>query len=180
MSLSPPNEFRPALRPPQFRLSTMLLLITCLAGVFASVTFLGRYGTPPALLMVLCVVAHVVGTKLGKRLRDNGDRPVDEQGRPLPRMKRPPLKKQDFAPATRLSERYSLGWPLLLVTVLGALLGSGLGGGGLAWLNWERLNVSSLAFAVATCGLLGGMFGFWVGSFVQVVTTAGAQANRSR
>ncbi|MEQ8786098.1 MAG: hypothetical protein RIC55_07350 [Pirellulaceae bacterium] len=180
MSPIPPNEYRPSLRPPQFRLSTLLLLITCLAGAFASLTLLGRYGTPPAMLLILCVVVHVVGTRIGYRLRANGDRPVDEEGRPLPRSKRPPLTGRDFAPTTRLSERYSLGWPLLVVTVLGVLLGGGLGGAGLVWLNWERINLFSIAFALVACGVLGGIAGFWIGSFVQVITTAGAQAGRHR
>lgn len=180
MSSQPPNEYRPALRPPQFRLSTLLLLITCLAGVFASFTVLGRYGAPPALLLILCVVAHLVGTKIGHQLRDNGDRPVDEHDCPLPRRKRPPLTERDFAPATRLSQRYSLGWPLLVMTALGILLGGGLGGTGLIWLNWERINAYSIAFALLATGVLGGIGGYWFGSFLQVMTTAGFEAGRRR
>ena len=177
---APPDEFRPGLRPPQFRLSTLLLLVTGLAAVFASFGLVGSWGTPLLILLILCVVAHVAGAKIGARLRENGNRPVDEAGRPLPRRPRQPLAAHQFAPATRLSRRYALGLPILIITALGILLGALLGGGGLAWLNWEKANAVSIAFGAVASGVLGGIFGFWIGSFIQVTTTAGLEARRSK
>jgi len=178
--LYPPEEYRPPLRPPQFRLSTLLILVTCLAAVFASFGFLGPYGAPAVVLLLLCVAAHLAAARLGDRLRANGDRPVDEQGRPLPRLKRLPLRADQFAPASRLSERSSIGLPVLIVTAVGAVAGGLLGGAGLAWLNWEKANLISIAFGVIASGALGGFAGFWIGSFVKVTTTAGLSARSEK
>jgi hypothetical protein len=174
----PPEEYRPPLRPPQFRLSTLLLLITGLAAVFASLGFLGAYGGPAVVLLLLCVAAHLAAARLGDRLRANGDRPIDEHGRPLPRWKQTPLRPDQFAPASRLSERSSMGLPVLIVTGLGVLVGGFLGGAGLAWLNWEKANLLGIALGTLASGVLGGMMGFWLGSFVKVTTTAGMAATK--
>jgi hypothetical protein len=175
---TPLDEFRPGLRPPQFRLRTLLLAMTALAAVFASFGVLGAYGVPAVILLLLCVAAHVAGAKLGARLRDNGDRPVDAAGNAVSLRPRQRLSSHQFAPATRLSQRYSLGLPLLIVTAVGVLLGALLGGAGLAWLNWEKANAFSIAFGALASGVLGGIGGFWIGSFIHVTTAAGLEARR--
>lgn len=172
----PPEEFRPPLRPPQFRLSTLLLLVTCLAALFGSLGFFGAYGAPAVILLLLCVAAHLAAARLGDRLRANGDRPVDEHGRPLPRLKSPPLRADQFAPASRLSERSSIGWFELISAGIGVLVGGVVGGGGLAWLNWEQANLISIALGGLASGVLGGIFGFWVAGFLKATTTAGLAA----
>ena len=81
-------------------------------------------------LLALAVIGHVAGNALGTRLRQNGSRPVDEEGLDLPSAKPWPraLSPDEFAPATQLSRRSSLGRPIFVATVLGTIAG-GIGGG---------------------------------------------------
>ncbi len=131
-------------------------------------------------LFGLAIFAHVAGNALGTRLRNHGNVRVDAGPAPRPRI----ASEEHFAPATRLSEHHRLGWWMWVMTGLGALLGACAGGAFLAAVNWERATVANVSLAASSCAVLGGLLGFWTGSFAQVVTQAlwhahqGADADR--
>src|SRR3954471_13353917 len=104
-----PEHGRQTLRPPQFKLRTLLAVVTACGVLFA----LGQW-LPPMVIAGLAFLAvsifcHVAGNAIGTRLRAIGDRHEDatEEEREV-RIRRP--KPQDFAPATQLGQRRSLGW----------------------------------------------------------------------
>ncbi len=174
-----PNDLRPGLRPPQFRLSTLMWLVAALCAVFALAGVVGPYGTLVLVLFVLAVFAHVAGNALGTRLRENGDRPQPPDDRTplkLP-LNRPPLQ-DEFAPKTQLGERRPMPWTHLIVTCSGVLVGASLGGLLLTLLNWDRITIASMLFAIFACGVLGGLAGFGIGSFVRVMIGVQSQALR--
>ncbi len=175
-----PADFRPGLRPPQFRLSTLMWLIALLCAMFAMIAWVGPYGTLVLIVFVLAVIAHIAGNAIGTKLRENGDRPVapeDHRG-PLKLPLNRPATKDEFAPTTQLSERKSLGLTNLIMTCLGIVLGASVGGFCLTLLNWDRITLPSLIFAVVACGVLGGIGGFATSSFVHVLIGAQLQAMR--
>jgi hypothetical protein len=164
------------LPPPQFGLRTLLLVVTGCA-VLAALT---QWVTPVVIaclvFLVLAIIAHVAGNAIGTKLRDIGDQPAGEDAAIPPGLARAKPKADDFAPATRLSQRQGLGWPILIATLAGTVAGAL---GGVAWtlvsspgpVGLLNLGVGGVAFAV-----LGGIAAFASFGFIQVGLGALRQA----
>ena len=71
-----PTDRRAGLKPPQFRLSTLLWGMAALSALFAAMTWVGPLAAFGLVLLALSIVAHVAGNALGTRLRENGSRPL--------------------------------------------------------------------------------------------------------
>ncbi|MCH7726903.1 MAG: hypothetical protein IH991_10530 [Planctomycetes bacterium] len=178
MTMPQEDDHPRGLEPPQFRLSTLLWVVAFLCAIFALMATVGPMAAWGLILLVLAVFAHVAGNSLGTKLRDNGDQTVTgdrKSGRASLRRK---IRRNEFAPATNLSERYSLGITTIIITGTGAILGVILGGGFLALANLERLNWASLTVAGVASGVIGGLFGFLISGFVYVTLIAYFQAMR--
>jgi len=177
LPLSPSADCRPGLRPPQFGLRTLLLAVTACAVLLALVHWLSLSPLVVAALLFLAVsiFLHVVGNAIGTRLRQLGDQ---HQTR-LPELglaERQTPGPDDFAPATRLSMRQSLGWSIVIATLAGVVLG-GIGGG--AWTlvsSRGPVNVLNIGVGVIAFSVLGGMAAFGVVALVQVLAGAIWQA----
>lgn len=180
--VQPPSDYRRALRPPQFTLRALISLITLLAMLFSLVNVVHPLMLSGLVLLALLITGHIAGNAIGTRLREIGSRPVDKDGREVPRPSASwKMRKDEFAPTTELARNASLGWPLLVVTTVGALLG-GLGGGVWGFVaagnveagvasGWSGVVVGIVAFAV-----LGGLGSFATFSFGQVMLGAYWQA----
>jgi hypothetical protein len=174
-----PIDSRPGLRPPQFGLRTLLWLITACAVLLAAVHWLdlSPLAVGVLLLFAIAIALHVVGNSLGTRLRQIGDRPeiqLLDREKSEGRQPRP----EDFAPATRLSVRQSLGWIIAVATLTGTITG-GLGGG--VWTAISSRGPTSLfniAIGVIAFAVLGGLAAFGVVALVQVLLGAILQALR--
>ena len=177
--MSPPSDYRRALRPPQFTLRTLIGIITLLAALFSLVNVVHPVVMAGLVLLALLIAAHVAGNVIGTRLREIGDRPVTKEGREVP--PRPfdrSVDQSSFAPPSELARRISLGLPILIVTTAGVLTG-GIGGGLWGYLSagsdgWLNIVVGCVAF-----GFLGGFGSFAAFSFTQVMLGAIRQARRS-
>jgi hypothetical protein len=167
------------LRPPQFGLRTLLWAVTAIGMVLALGQWLPPITVACIVLLALSILAHIAGNAIGTRLREIGDLPEnrDETG---PSSKRQPGRPQasDFAPATHLGRRTQLGWPIVIGSVAGVLLG-GIGGG-LWTLMASRGPVGPLnvGVGVVAFGVLGGIGAFLIFGFVQVGVAAIRQALR--
>ena len=173
-----PHDRRAGLRPPQFRLSTMLAGVAVVCILLAAMKWVGPLAGFGLLFLALSIVAHVAGNAIGTRLRENGSRPLPgESGGAIPRSKRYARPAAgDYAPATRLAARHPLGWLIVLTTGLAVLLGALAGGAFLAWFNWERTSLVSISVGALASGALGGFGGFLVSSFLRELLRANAQA----
>ena len=76
MSSFPPDDRRPGLSPPRFRLRTLLWLVTVACVLLTLLLSLDTYGVLFTILLVMAIAAHWMGAALGHRLRDNGDHPI--------------------------------------------------------------------------------------------------------
>jgi hypothetical protein len=163
----PPEDRRPALRPPQFGLSTLLWIVAFLCAVLAAMKFVGPLGAFALVLLVLSVLAHISGNALGTRLRACGDQPVDEQDRPVPRSGNFHRGDALTPGPRRLTERQRLG---ILLTIIVLIAFSAGAAGGVWWTLYSELNPSSqdLGLSAIAFGVLGGIWGLITGGFVVV------------
>lgn len=167
----PPADRR--LRPPQFGLRTLLIVVTFFAVLFALAHWLTPIAWVGIALLATSIFLHVAGNAIGTHLRQIGNRLPPEPAAPLIRR---PLEAREFAPVTRLGQRRSLGWLIVLATACGVLCGA-TGGGVWTWLSSRQpagaleIAVGAVAFAV-----LGGLAAFAAFAFTQVLLGAFWQA----
>jgi hypothetical protein len=162
------------LRPPQFGLRSLLLAVTACAVLAAVGRWLSPIAVAALVFLVLSIIAHVAGNAIGTRLRELGSQPDDKEP-PAPSA-RNRARAGDFAPATRLSERRGLGWPILIAS-LGGVIGGAFGGA--VWtLLASRGPVGPLNIAVGAIAfaVLGGIASFAAFGFIQVGMSAIRQA----
>ena len=164
------------LPPPQFGLRTLLLVITGCGVIFALSNWLSPVALAGVVMLVLCVIAHVAGNAIGTRLRELGTtrQPSDAANELLVRP-----RQGDFAPVTRLGQRHSLGWPIVIGTAAGTVTG-GIGGG-----IWTLMHTQgspdflSIAVGVLAFAVLCGIAAFAIVGFVQVGVGAIRQTQQS-
>jgi hypothetical protein len=162
--MPPPEDRRPALPPPQFRLSTLLWIVALVCAATAAMKFVGPLGAFALVLFAFLVLAHISGNAIGTRLRALGDQPVDEMDRPVPPPERGKVSLPVLAPR-RLTQRQRLG--LLLTLIVAAAIVAGAAGGAWWTLSSER-NPSSqdIGLAAIAYGVLGGIWGLIGGGFL--------------
>jgi len=150
-----------------------MVLVTFCGLLSALSQWVSPWAMLGVLLLVASIVAHVSGNAIGTRLRANGDRPL--------RLRSPFASRSEplpCAPATRLSERKTLGWPIVIAT-FGGLIAGGTGGG-----IWTIVTLhgatepAAVAVGVIAFGILGGMAAFAAAAFSLVLGGAMWQALR--
>ncbi len=178
MSDAPPKlaEKEPVvgLKPPQFRLRTMLLAVTFLAILLAVAKFWSAAAVVFFAFFLVAIVLHVAGNVLGTQLRQNrgGGKIPGRESRTQA------VVPTDVPPATRLGDKSALGQPIRILTIVLSILSAG---GGCIWTwyqygrnaGWENYLVAVVAF-----GLLGAIWSFLVIGFMQVRGGAFLQATR--
>ena len=181
------SDRRPGLNPPQFTLR-MLLVVTALVGILITAAQgMDPVGTVVVVIALLSIVAHVASTVIGGQLRSNGARTTDDnppendeefalhESRWVQPMH---AEASDFAPATHLSHCEPLNRKPIVVSVgVGAAMGALAGGTFVFVAPWHATLVNIL-FGAISAAVLGGLFGFWTSSFLQVVCGAWAQARK--
>ena len=170
---SEPSEAR--LKPPRFSLWTLMIVVTGVAVVCAVFAGVSGHSAIWITIFLLAIGAHVAGNALGTRLRQLGSQRAQEGILP-PVHATTPLKEDQFAPASQLSQRTSLGWSIVVVSVFGAIAG-GVGGGlGFHYIYGHELTLVNLVLGVFGAGAMGGFLTFWCSSLVRVLWAAWRQA----
>jgi hypothetical protein len=163
------DDRRPGLQPPQFGLAALMVAVTIFASLFALFHYAGMLASVIAIFFLLCVVAHVAGNAIGTQLRDVGSQ--DPSAKAAKNRFRAAMPN-DFAPVTRLRERYSLGKRNVAITLIGTVVGGLLGGGGLLWLGGWKTTWVVAALGFGASAVLGGIWTFAASSFVHVMLGA--------
>lgn len=167
---------RPGLRPPRFGLATLMMGVSLLALLFAVLHYVGMLASVITIFFLLCVIAHVAGNAIGTQLRHLGNLPEQDSNSPADKRRMRFASPSDFAPVTRLRERYSLGKRHVAITLVGAVVGGALGGCGLLWLGGGTLPWVVCVLGFGASAVLGGIWSFAASSFVHVLLGAWFQA----
>jgi hypothetical protein len=177
-ALRTPHSAR--LRPPQFGLRTLLLVVAGCAVVLAILRlgWLSPIAIGVIAFLAVSVFLHVAGNAIGTRLREIGDKNGSLQEDPAPPVVRRP-RPQDFAPATLLGQRRSLGWTIIVAVSVGITTGAI--GGGLWTFSAARghAGIIEVTFGVVAFAVLGGIASFATVGFAQVLFGAIFQAMRA-
>ena len=164
-----------SLRPPQFGLRTLLLLVAAIGVLLALRQWLDPIVIAAILFLALSVFCHVAGNAIGTRLREIGSQP-NQVADPLFPTERVRPEPQDFAPTTQLGQRRSLGWTIIIATSVGITSGA-IGGGFWTFLTSRgEPEIVTIAIGVAAFGVLGGLAAFATVGFAQVLFGAIWQA----
>lgn len=175
---APPDDRRPALQPPRFRLRTLLVVLTLCCVLLAILPTLNPYGMFAVIMFVLTVLAHICGAKIGHQLREHGSRPLSGDSTTTKGDRYRVVQPAEFAPTTRLSHRRRPGRLILVMSIAWAVLG-GIGGAALLLVvNGERASVLNVSTGAAAFAVLGAIWGFALASFLQEVLGALWEAHR--
>jgi hypothetical protein len=171
------SDLNPPLPPPRFSLRAMLLGVTTIALYLGLTWWVSPVVMAGVTLAALAVGAHVAGNAIGTRMRERA--PRREWVEPAPRnVIAEPV--EHGTPATHLGERWSLGWCMLVPTLLGTAFSMV---GGCYWAQTAYgggIDAYGLAVAAVACGVLGGFASFLVATFCQVTAVAMRQALRHK
>ena len=162
-----------SLRPPQFRLRTLLLLVTACGALFALAQWLHPAAIALTAFFAMTIFCHVAGNAIGTRLRQIGDA-RDHQGCEARPMVRP--EPHEFAPRTHLGSRQNLGWLIVVATSIGITCGA-VGGGLWTFLAARgQAGAGNIAIGVVAFAILGGLASFSTIGLAQVLAGAIWQA----
>ncbi|HEX7377228.1 MAG TPA: hypothetical protein VF278_08955 [Pirellulales bacterium] len=173
-TIAAPSEPGLATSPWQFRLRSMLVWVAALSGLFAVMHLIGAVWSAMLVWFLILAFAHVTanfwGTHVAPRERQSrlGD-PWPDSGAPGPHF-------SVMAGAERLRESRQPGWPMLVATVVGALVGGMLGALLMISLRFDHVGYSGVVVGTVSAAIVGGFLGFLTGSFAVIASRAWGEA----
>ena len=166
------EDLQGGLSPPQYGMRHLLLFMFVVALLLVAIKTLDPILAFSLILLALSVFAHVAANAIGTKLRDSRPASIAPQGTAQK------AEQHHFAKTTELSERQPLGLLMRIITGISALAGAIVGGWFLANLAGDKATVANVMLATLSCGVLGGLFGFWLSSFLQIAISAVWEAQK--
>jgi hypothetical protein len=168
------------LKPPQFTLRTLLILMAVVAVLLGVMSAVGSMWSLGVLFVLLLVAGHVAGNSLGTKLRSGAPTreaavqrtPTQPPGAMRPRA----TGATPLAMPRRLREPTRLHWINIVLAAAGAAAGSYYGGSALV-ASYPDAPTSAFVLAYVSSGVLGGFAGFVVSSFLSVTRQALSEAH---
>jgi hypothetical protein len=154
----------------QFRLRTMLLMVTLCGAACAVMHAIGPVWSAILCFMLLLAAMHVLGNAIGTRLRDDATANAATDARDRPNC--PPAV---LAPThvKRLAQRAPLGRWIGVLSAVGLVAGGTLGG----LLFSGQVTPAGAVVGTMSSAVLGGFAAFLAGSFLRVGFSALWQAH---
>lgn len=169
----PPKPHR-GLRPPQFRLSTLLVAVAILCLGLSLTKLISPLLTAAICLLLLAVFAHIAGNAIGMQLRSHGDIDLGAEDFHEAPTTRTEIKN---APPTSLRNHTRLGLTTVIPTVVFAIAGAATATWGLIQYS-DQPTVLNIGLGAISAAVLGGLLGFWLSSLANIVLEAVIQAHR--
>ena len=146
------------------RLQTFFWLATGLAIAFAAINWLGLAGWLAAAVVVGSIAMHVAGNAIGTRMQEGTDRDLARRSGSFESLEIPSTSP------THLERRTRVGLLLPVSVAIGGLIGSGTGV--FTLLSLTSASLPGALLGGLSCGVLGGLFGFLIASFVDILRTS--------
>jgi hypothetical protein len=165
--------------PLQFRLRTIFWLMVAAGTLFAVMQLIGAVWSAILVWFLVLVLAHVTanfwGTRIAPGQTQHG---LEEEGRHERALRdvRGERAASVAVGAVRLSESARPGWPMFLVTGVGALVGGTLGGVSLFLLSLEQAGYTGVIVGTLSAAVVGGFLGFLTSTFAQIALRAWNEA----
>lgn len=180
--VTPPDATteRPDPGPPpvQFRLKTLLAATAVSCVVFALAGRLSGVGLAALIWFLALAAAHMAATVVGTRMSAHAPtRGVIGTDRPAPIEPYDP--RRDCAPTTRLGGNARLGLTPWIGTLVGAVVGCGLGTTLVYLHTGGRLGWPGLALAAGSSAGIGAFLSFLAGSCAKVASRAWREATHT-
>jgi len=172
-----PERHDPGPPPVQFRLKTLLAAMVAFCVVFALAGRLSGVGAAALIWFLTLVAAHMAATAVGTRISSHAPtRLRGETSGPLPMEPFDP--QRDCAPTTRLGGNARLGLTPWIGTLVGAVVGCGVGTTLVSLHTGGRLSWPGLVLAAGSSLGIGAFLSFLAGSCAKVSSRAWREAAR--
>ena len=146
------------------RLHTFFWLATALAVTFSAINWLGLAGWLAALVIFGSLAMHIAGNAIGTRMREATDRDLSRTHKGTTVIDVP-------APCPSHLERHSrTGWLLPISVSIGGLIGGA--SGAIALSLMTSSSFAGTLLGGLSSAVLGGIFGFLIASFVDILRTS--------
>jgi hypothetical protein len=173
MAGPPLNAPEKPLKLPQFGLRTLLLIVAGCGVLFAVFGAIGWLASMGLLVVMTILCLHVLGNVLGQSLREQASTDANRSGDIA--ATGPPTMKSHVALAnSRLFEHTPIGWTMRVFCLLGTVSGATLGS--MALVSFTGATGMGIVVGAISCGVLGALFGFLIGSFLEMFLRAWWQA----
>jgi hypothetical protein len=177
-SIVQPEDARHLPRPPQFSVRTLLIGIAVVGAFCALAVRLPPYLVAIGAFIGLLAAAHVFGNSLGMALRRSGSASTLESGAHIGA--RPAAVPADVRRSLLNYHHQVRGKAVQTWTIASALVGALLGSVLLIWFSPQDVRIVGICLGTASFALLGGLFGFWAASFLQVFRDAWREATATK
>ncbi|HEX7450066.1 MAG TPA: hypothetical protein VF306_21075 [Pirellulales bacterium] len=161
--------------PFQFGLRTLFAAVALLSVLFAVMDAVGMVWSVVLVWFLLLAVAHVTanawGTNTGRRLV-----PMSADDAEPSQSSLEPHRIVSLGDAARLRQTTRLGWPLIVLTAIGACAGGGLASAALMWLSASRVGYAGVVVGTLSAATVGGFLAFLASSFIEVAGRAWHEA----
>lgn len=152
----------------------MLGLVAGLSGLFAVMHVIGPVWSAILVWFLLLAIAHVTANFWGTRIAPRESRAPAADSQPDSAT---PVRQSTAATgAVRLSESRRPGWPMLVTTVVGVLVGGTLGSVALVFLCFDGAGYAGVTVGTVSAAVVGGFLGFLTSSFAEIALRAWKEA----
>jgi hypothetical protein len=155
----PASAFRP-----QFHLRTLLLAVTGCCVVFYLMRLIGPLGSIMLTVGLSLAGLHVFGNALGTSLSEQAENQIDPLDEPLVPPPKVGVAATAAGPPGTLHDRKSLGWRIIVLTLLGAAAGAA--GGAWAYIALANATEAGVIVGSVSTAILGGFLSFLTSSFL--------------
>jgi len=167
--------------PPQFGLRGVFLVVTVVCVLLAVLRLVSALVLGILVLLVLTVGAHLAASGMARRLHGQAARKTRRKTRGAPlgdASPVDPLRDANFAPTTRLSQHHPMGRIAVIAPILGGIVGTSLGGLGMASFLGSKATLANVAVAAVAAGVLGAIGSFLLATFLKTLLQANVEAWR--
>lgn len=156
----------------------MFVLVAAAGGLFAVMQVVGAVWSAILTWFLILIVAHITANFWGTRVAPAVSQFRPPEDDPVGQRSQRERVELSTTGAVRLSESARPGWPMYVVTVVGAIVGGCIGCTALVLLSLERAGYTGVIVGTVSASIVGGFLGFLTSTFAEIGLRAWNEAVR--